>query len=425
MTAPIHIPQLLHSGTADDTAFSAPDRPDLTYAGLRGHVERTVAALNRRGIGRNDRVAIVLPNGPEMASGFVAIAAGATTAPLNPAYRQPEFEFYLEDLGARGGWWWPRGMTRPPAQPQPRSVCRPSRFARSRAIPRAPFPSSAGPTRSPPLAEAWPGPDDVALVLHTSGTTSRPKIVPLLHRNVCATAENIRRTLGLEAGDRCLNVMPLFPHPRADGVRAFDAACGRERLLRAGVQRAKDLRVAGRRRSHVVLGCAHDAPGDPRAGGAQCRSRRAAAAALHPVLFGGAAVAGHGRARGGVRRARRGGLRDDRGRAPDDLQPAAPRGPQTRHGGNRRGPRCLGDGRRRKPPCSGRRGRDRHPGAERHAGLREQRGREPRGLHARVVPHRRPGFPRRGTGTSRSRGASRRSSTGAGRRSRRARSTRC
>jgi len=54
------------------------------------------------------------------------------------------------------------------------------------------------------------GPDDVALVLHTSGTTSRPKIVPLLHRNVCATAENIRRTLRLEPGDRCLNVMPLF-----------------------------------------------------------------------------------------------------------------------------------------------------------------------------------------------------------------------
>jgi len=57
------------------------------------------------------------------------------------------------------------------------------------------------------------GPDDVALVLHTSGTTSRPKIVPLLHRNVCATAENIRRTLRLEAGDRCLNVMPLFKPP--------------------------------------------------------------------------------------------------------------------------------------------------------------------------------------------------------------------
>jgi acyl-CoA synthetase (AMP-forming)/AMP-acid ligase II len=47
-------------------------------------------------------------------------------------------------------------------------------------------------------------------VLHTSGTTSRPKIVPLLHRNVCASARNIRTTLRLTPDDRCMNVMPLF-----------------------------------------------------------------------------------------------------------------------------------------------------------------------------------------------------------------------
>jgi acyl-CoA synthetase (AMP-forming)/AMP-acid ligase II len=54
------------------------------------------------------------------------------------------------------------------------------------------------------------GPDDVALVLHTSGTTSRPKIVPLAQRNVCASARNIRNTLALTAADRSLNIMPLF-----------------------------------------------------------------------------------------------------------------------------------------------------------------------------------------------------------------------
>src|SRR6185437_6119376 len=53
------------------------------------------------GIGRNDRVAIVLPNGPDMAAAFVAIACGATTAPLNPAYRTEEFDFYLSDLNAK------------------------------------------------------------------------------------------------------------------------------------------------------------------------------------------------------------------------------------------------------------------------------------------------------------------------------------
>jgi oxalate---CoA ligase len=53
-------------------------------------------------------------------------------------------------------------------------------------------------------------PEDIALVLHTSGTTSRPKIVPLSHKNICASAANIRRTLALTANDRGLVIMPLF-----------------------------------------------------------------------------------------------------------------------------------------------------------------------------------------------------------------------
>ena len=53
------------------------------------------------GVGRGDRVAIVLPNGPEMAAAFLSVAAAAAAAPLNPAYRQDEFEFYLGDLNAK------------------------------------------------------------------------------------------------------------------------------------------------------------------------------------------------------------------------------------------------------------------------------------------------------------------------------------
>jgi acyl-CoA synthetase (AMP-forming)/AMP-acid ligase II len=76
-------------------------RAPLSHGALRGLMARTVAALNARGIGRGDRVAIVLPNGPEMAAVFLAVAAGAATAPLNPAYRGEEFEFYLDDLKAK------------------------------------------------------------------------------------------------------------------------------------------------------------------------------------------------------------------------------------------------------------------------------------------------------------------------------------
>src|SRR3954453_5224371 len=92
---------IISKGADDSTAILAPDRAPLTFGALRDLANETIARLNALGIGRNDGVPIVLPNGPEMAAAFVAIAAGATTAPLNPAYRAEEFEFYLTDLKAR------------------------------------------------------------------------------------------------------------------------------------------------------------------------------------------------------------------------------------------------------------------------------------------------------------------------------------
>ncbi|MBI3576092.1 MAG: AMP-binding protein, partial [Gammaproteobacteria bacterium] len=101
MTVFSTIHELLTAKPAAAVAFVGSGCPSLTYGGLREHVERTVASLNRLGIGRNDRVALVLLNGTEMATAFVAVAAGTTSAPLNPAYRADEFEFYLSDLKAK------------------------------------------------------------------------------------------------------------------------------------------------------------------------------------------------------------------------------------------------------------------------------------------------------------------------------------
>ncbi|MBV8319053.1 MAG: AMP-binding protein, partial [Hyphomicrobiales bacterium] len=92
---------LLATGRGDAEAVAASGVPPLTYDGLRALAEKTVAALNGFGVGRNDRVAIVLPNGPEMAASFLAIGSGATAAPLNPAYKVDEFEFYMSDLNAK------------------------------------------------------------------------------------------------------------------------------------------------------------------------------------------------------------------------------------------------------------------------------------------------------------------------------------
>jgi acyl-CoA synthetase (AMP-forming)/AMP-acid ligase II len=202
---------LLEAGGGDSPAIGAPGRPWLHFAGLREHVDRTVKNLNGMGLGRGDRVAIVLPNGPEMASAFVSFAAGATTAPLNPSYRRKEYDFYLEDLGAKA--LVVEAGSDSEAVGSARSLgiavleMRVPEGARAGEFELlADASSNLGPPDSPGPAE----PNDIALVLHTSGTTSRPKIVPLLHRNVCASAKNIRTTLQLTPEDRCLNIMPLF-----------------------------------------------------------------------------------------------------------------------------------------------------------------------------------------------------------------------
>ena len=77
-------------GADDAPAILAPDRAALTHGGLRRLMAETAARLTALGIGRGDRVAIVLPNGPEMAVSFLAAASGCTAAPLNPAYRAEE-----------------------------------------------------------------------------------------------------------------------------------------------------------------------------------------------------------------------------------------------------------------------------------------------------------------------------------------------
>jgi acyl-CoA synthetase (AMP-forming)/AMP-acid ligase II len=208
MTMANTIRDLLKSGQADTPAILAPERQPLTFAALRALAEATVARLNQFGLGRQDRIAIVLPNGPEMAAAFLCIAQGATTAPLNPAYRADEFDFYLSDLNARG-LVVEAGSTSPAIEVAKQRKIPIIALEVDAAGPAGNFTLQAeisGTPAKPGFAEA----EDVALVLHTSGTTSRPKIVPLNQRNVSATAKHIRETLALTATDRCLNIMPLF-----------------------------------------------------------------------------------------------------------------------------------------------------------------------------------------------------------------------
>ncbi len=201
--------ELLSAGDDGHVAVSGLDRPDLDYRGLRDLVRRTTEALNNRGVGRNDRVAIVLPNGPQMAMSFVAASACTTTAPLNPAYKREEYDFYLSDLGAKA-------LIVEQGSESPAVAAAAALGVAVLEISSAPDDPAGvfeilGDAKLDGASEGgFAGADDTALVLHTSGTTSRPKIVPLSQANVCASARNIQATLGLTADDVCLNIMPLF-----------------------------------------------------------------------------------------------------------------------------------------------------------------------------------------------------------------------
>jgi acyl-CoA synthetase (AMP-forming)/AMP-acid ligase II len=199
---------LIAGGHGDAVAIAAHGVPPLTYAALRATIDRAGRSLNELGVGRGDRVGIVLPNGPEMATAFLSVASAAASAPLNPAYKQDEFEFYLEDLKAKALIVEAGSETPALGAAEKLGVgiitLAPEPHARAGAFRL--LGSAMGAAARPGPAEA----DDVALILHTSGTTSRPKIVPLTQANIWTSARNIAASLELSAKDRALNVMPLF-----------------------------------------------------------------------------------------------------------------------------------------------------------------------------------------------------------------------
>ncbi len=218
--------ELMAAGADDAPAVAAPGTPALTYRSLRALVEKAIATLNGFGLGRNDRVAIVLPNGPDMATAFIAIASGATAAPLNPAYKTDEFEFYMSDVKAKA-LVIEQGSTSP-------AIAVAQKLGMTIVTLHPEHDKGAGNFRltaenaSGSCTKGFAEPDEIALILHTSGTTSRPKIVPLSQRNVSVSAGNIAATLAFTAKDCGLNIMPLFHiHGLIAGTLAPLSAGGR------------------------------------------------------------------------------------------------------------------------------------------------------------------------------------------------------
>jgi len=210
MSAPASAPtvwQLIQESAqrfGDAPALLAPGREPLSYAALGSQTARLAERLLAAGIGPQHRVAVVMPNGPEMAAAFAAVASCAACAPLNPNYTRRDFEFYLSDIAA---------SALLVDEATPAAALEAARSLAVRVLPIRKL-ARAGEFELD-IAEPGPAPSDpgathAALLLHTSGTTSRPKLVPLSSGNLTASAAHIAATLSLTPADRCLNIMPLF-----------------------------------------------------------------------------------------------------------------------------------------------------------------------------------------------------------------------
>jgi acyl-CoA synthetase (AMP-forming)/AMP-acid ligase II len=204
MSSPNNLWEILHAARGDRTAVILPESGlRVSYAGLREQVAVMAGALNAAGIGRGDRVAMVLPNGLPAIVSFLAASIAGTAAPLNPAYRQDEFNFYLEDTSARVLLCPPDGAADARKAAEGRIPVLAAAMDESGFVHLGAAPASSG-------APGLPRNDDIALVLHTSGSTGRPKRVPILHSHLAASAANIVRGYTLSPDDVTLCVMPLF-----------------------------------------------------------------------------------------------------------------------------------------------------------------------------------------------------------------------
>jgi acyl-CoA synthetase (AMP-forming)/AMP-acid ligase II/surfactin synthase thioesterase subunit/acyl carrier protein len=203
MASPRTVVDIIRTSAARDPAAVAVLGTEpgeaMTYGALAGRVGALGAELRGRGIGPSDTVLVDLPNGPAMLVATVATMCVAVCAPMNSAYTRNELEALAADVGAVAVVTTP-GSTGPA-----------TRLAEERGLVRVEF--EAGGTAVHGLDPGLPAaPDEgsVALLLHTAGTTARPKQVPLTHANLAAAAGNVVESLHLTPADRCLNVMPLF-----------------------------------------------------------------------------------------------------------------------------------------------------------------------------------------------------------------------
>ena len=211
VTEPATLRQLITRSDNHPALVVPESGASLSYAGLQRALDRAAGRLAEIGVSDGDRVALVAANGPALILAFVAVAArGAAAAPLNPALSVAELAAELDDL--RVSRLLHDGSA---AAVEAATVTVPATATATAAnVPASVFGLRDGllhvdDAAGTPLEDAG-SPEALALLLHTSGTTSKPKTVPIRQRNLIASTGAVAQTYGLSGEDVTMCVMPLF-----------------------------------------------------------------------------------------------------------------------------------------------------------------------------------------------------------------------
>ena len=192
------------SSAGDSIALGAPERDPLSYAQLWSRIE-TIAATFGEYTG--DVVAFLLPDGPDLVAAVCGTSLRCLSAPLNPTLPAPELEARLSVLA-------PAALVVEAGRED--AICVAERLGIQVWELRSTPGSAAGVFELSTRAQMLPGPArsgelaDPGLLLHTSATTGRPKLVPLSHANLRAQCLQTAGALRLGETDRFLSLMPLF-----------------------------------------------------------------------------------------------------------------------------------------------------------------------------------------------------------------------
>ena len=199
--------KLILSIDKNNVFIQSPDERDITYGELLSYIEDTYFKLSSLNIKKEDKIAIVLGNGASMACTFIAIAANYTSCPLNPLYTKEEFKFYYDDLKVKAVII-EENKSIDAKEAASELGIKVINLKRETTSENIKLDIDYVKNKYKYLPETTT--DDIAMILHTSGTTSRPKMVPLSQKNLLASARNISSTLNLKEDDKCLNIMPMF-----------------------------------------------------------------------------------------------------------------------------------------------------------------------------------------------------------------------